>query len=162
MTYALPELNVPSNYESYLVVEKYSGASFLLEEQIMICAELKPDILYPNLGLKTLQSTGYRTYMPSFFEYKDFSYTDAQLQENFGQIKTVLAIHLWIQVIGYTLGGVLLLGTAFVYLLWYCRRRRQRKMKAWKSPSDSSSTIRFLNHQRGATQTSEELLEATA
>lgn len=160
MTFTLPDLNVPSNYDSYLVVERYSGASFLLQEQIQINAELKPDILYPNLGLPTLQTTGYRTYMPSFFMYKDFSYDNKQLDQNFGQIKTVLAIHLWIQVVGYTLGGLILVGVASVWLYFYCKRRRQRLRS--KLETDSESTILFLNHQRTVTQSAEEMESSTS
>lgn len=155
MTFTLPDLNVPSNYDSYLVMEKYTGASFILQEQIMINAELKPDVLYPNLSLSSLQSTGYRTYMPSFFMYKDFGYDNKQLDDNFGQIKTVMAIHLWIQVVGYTLGGLILLVVTAVHLYYYCKRRRQ--MQRAKLAENSESTILFLNHQSTETRPSEEL-----
>ena len=125
----------------------------------MINAELKPDILYPNLALPTLQSTGYRTYMPSFFMYKDFGYDNKQLDDNFGQIKTVLAIHLWIQVVGYTLGGLILVGVAGVYLYCHCKRRRQ--LRKAKLESDSESTILFLNHQSTISRPGEEMQSAS-
>ena len=153
VTFTLPHLNEPSNYDSYLVMEKYTGASFILQEQIMINAELKPDVLYPNLSLSSLQSTGYRTYMPSFFMYKDFGYDNQQLNHNFGQIKTVLAIHLWIQVVGYTLGGLILLGVTGVHLFFFCKRRRQRV----KLGEDDENSIFPLNHQSTVSRSSEEM-----
>jgi len=127
VNYTEPQLNVPSNYESFLDIEEYSGAVFYVTEKMQINAELKPDALFPNLGLKGLQSIGYRTYMPTFFMEKIFTYSDHTIVKYYGPIKVVLHIVKWTQIVGYTLGALFFVCVLGVFLKAFIDKRRVRR-----------------------------------
>ena len=139
VNYTEPQLNVPSVYESYLDIEEYSGAVFYVTEKMQVNAELKPDALFPNLGLKGLQSIGYRTYMPTFFMEKIFAYSDHTIVKYYGPIKVVLHIVKWTQIVGYTLGALFVVCVLGVFLKAYINKRRERRGEVSSSDKEEDS-----------------------
>lgn len=137
--YTRPELNVPSNYESYLNLEPYSGACFYIIEQLMYSAELKPDALYPNLGRQSLENYGYKTYMPMFYMAKTEEFDQHIVDKYFGAIKTALMIMNLAEIVGFTVGGVF-----FAALGLYILKRKinaRRIAKGWKSEAENGVSL---------------------
>ena len=136
VNYTEPQLNVPANYESYLDIEKYSGATFYITEKIQFNAELKPDALFPNLGLKGLQSVGYRTYLPTFFMEKIFAYSDHTIKKYYDPIKVVLHIIKWTQIVGYTVGALFVICVLGIFLRAYINKRRENRGEVAEDQED--------------------------
>ena len=132
-----PSLAVPARYESAFDVEIYSGTVFHAMEQIQYNIELKPDNLYPKLGLDNLNNYGYRTYMPMFFLQRSETLSQHVVDKYFGMIHTVLTVILVAQIVGYVLAGIL-----FIVLCVYIWKRH-RKQKIDNS-SETGQSIRLI------------------
>ena len=132
------ELANPSEYDSYFDIEHYAGGVFYVSEQLQYNAYLQPDALYPYLGQQKYQETGYQTYMPSFFMAKTEEFSQEIVDDKFGAIKTANGIKVVIQVIGYTLGGILLIAL----VLYQFKLRKERKMvESEASRIDASALV---------------------
>ncbi|OMJ81138.1 hypothetical protein SteCoe_18453 [Stentor coeruleus] len=121
INYSDPSLVVPENYESIFDVEKYSGTVLHVMEQLQYNFELKPDNLYPKLGLYNLQTYGYRTYMPFFFVQRYERLSQHIVDKYFGLIHTVLTVMLAAQIAGYILAGILLI--LLIIYIWNRKRK---------------------------------------
>ena len=113
----------PKKYESIFDIEKYTGTVLHANEQIQYNLELKPDMLYPKLGLYNLKEFGYNTYMPLFFIQRYEILSQSICDKFFGIIHVVLTVILVAQIVGYVLAGI------FVIILAVYIWRRHRKAK---------------------------------
>jgi hypothetical protein len=134
VNYTETDLNTPDKYDSYIDIEHYSGGTFYVSELLQFNAELKPDALYPNLGLFTLQNTGYKTYMPVFYVEKSQTYSDSIIDEYYGSIKDVELINLLAQIIGFSIGSICILLWLGYMLRLYINKRRVRLGLVDESP----------------------------
>jgi len=141
VVYTRPELNVPSEYESYLNLEPNTGACFYITEQLQYNAELKPDALYPNLGKQSLEKYGYKTYMPMFFMMKTEEYDQHIVDKYWGDIKMALLIIELCQIIGYT-SGALLFAILGLYVL-KLKINARRRAKGW-TPDDGEMNGKLI------------------
>lgn len=136
VNYTKQDLNTPDEYDSYIDIEHYSGGTFWVSELLQFNSELKPDALYPNLGLITLQNTGYRTYMPVFYVEKSQTYSDHIFEKYYGSIKDAELINMLAEIIGYTLGSLLIvIWLGYMLSLYIDKRRRE------KTPVEQEQTL---------------------
>jgi hypothetical protein len=123
INYTDPSQVEPDKYESSFDIEKYTGTALKAMEQLQYNAELKPDMLYPKLGLYNLKEYGFNTYMPMFFLQRYEILSQHICDKYFGVIHVVLTVILVAQIVGYVLAGI------FVILLAVYIWRRHRKAK---------------------------------
>lgn len=133
VNYSRPELNVPEEYESFLNIEPITGTNFYVLLQLQYNAELKPDALYPNLGRKNLEKTGYRTYLPVIFLVKTEEFSQKIVDEKFGNIKTAFMLIEIIQIVGYGGGAILLVSFGMYLLKLRINKKRQEYIQDRKS-----------------------------
>ena len=118
-----PEKDV-TYLQSFFYVEKNTGLVLEGSELLQFNLEVKPDILYPKLGLQNLQNYGYHTYLPLLVLNRYVDIPQHTLDNKIGVIKLIPKIKLAGMIIGYAFAGVFLLISG--YILW--RRRRARRM----------------------------------
>jgi hypothetical protein len=110
--------------ESFFDVEKHTGIVLKGNQLIQYNLEIKPDVLYPNLGKANLQQFGKKTYLPFVIYQRSVSLSQHKIDDKIGQIKLVPKVNLAVQIVGYTMFGILLLNGLF--LVW--RRRRASRV----------------------------------
>ena len=131
-----PYLKTEKNCESYFLVEKHTGVVLDGSQLIMYAGEIKPDILYPYLGLQNLQNFGYKTYLPFVTYERHVHIPHHKIDDKLGMLKTVPKVKLAGQIVGYSLAGIfLILG------IWLCWRRRKNHVMA-NSPEAQSLVIK--------------------
>ena len=135
VNYTEKSLAIPELYESTFDTEKYSGAVFGGFQQLQFSTELKPDNLYPKLGLQNLKTYGYKTYMPMFFLQRHMVLSQYIVDEYFGVIHTILKLILGLQICGYVIGGSLLI----IFCMYAWKRYKIRKMQKTRSESEGNS-----------------------
>ena len=114
-----------STCQSYFYVEVNTGLVLKGSELLQFNLELKPDILYPNLGLKNLQKYGRHTYLPLLILNRFVDIPQHELDKHLGLLKVVDTMKLVGMIIGYTLAGLLaVIGGVIVW-----RRRKARVVK---------------------------------
>ena len=141
VNYTEKSLAVPSNYESVFDIEKFTGTVLHAMEQIQYNTELKPDNLYPNLGLESLKKYGYRTYMPMFFLQRSETLTQHIVNELFGMIHTILTVILVAQIVGYVLAGIL-----FIIVCVYIWKRHRKLKVEYNAESERGQSLMIGNH----------------
>ena len=106
--------------ESSFYVEKHAGMILKGRQLLQYNLEIRPDVLYPNLGRENLQKFGKKTYLPFVIYDRYASLKQHKIDDKLSNLKLVPKIKLASQIVGYTLFGVLLMNG--IYLLW--RRRK--------------------------------------
>ncbi|CAG9320269.1 unnamed protein product [Blepharisma stoltei] len=138
VTYMKPELNQPSEYNTVIDLEPYSGTPFYLSEKLMHTAELKPDALYPNLGKLSMENTGYRTYMPLMWVSKNLEISQHSADKYFGVINSTSSAIGLIKLLGFLFGAMLIAAMGMYLLRLYITTKRQKKAE---NPINGSQEI---------------------
>ena len=110
--------------ESYFDVQKHTGLVLKGQQIIQYNLEIKPDVLYPNLGKVNLQKYGQKTYLPFVIYDRTVHLSQHEIDKKIGQIKLIPKLNLAAQIVGYTLFGIFLLNG--IFLIW--RRRRANRV----------------------------------
>ncbi|OMJ92299.1 hypothetical protein SteCoe_4959 [Stentor coeruleus] len=121
------------DYDTFFDVEKYSGTVFYSIEQFQYNFELKPDNLYPKLGLYNMKRYGRRTYMPFFYMQRYQKLSQHIVDKYFGIIHTILTVSLIAQIVGFTLSGILLV--LLIIYIWVRRRKVRIALESEKGYS---------------------------
>ena len=133
VNYSDPTLAVPSLYESAFDSEIYSGTVLHALEQIQYNFEVKPDNLYPKLGMQSLNKYGYTTFMPMFFLQRSETLSQSIVDKYFGMIHTVLTVILVAQIVGYVLFGIFFI--LLVVYIW--KKHRKQKINGLSEKGQS-------------------------
>ena len=102
-------------------------------EQIQYNFEVKPDNLYPKLGMQSLNKYGYTTFMPMFFLQRSETLSQSIVDKYFGMIHTVLTVILVAQIVGYVLFGIFFI--LLVVYIW--KKHRKQKINGLSEKGQS-------------------------
>ena len=101
--------------EVYFVVEPWTGVALSVGLRLMLNFKLENDYLFENFAG--------RYFVPYTFVRKEYTMSSAEVKRSLGDLKFALNLRLGIQIVGYLLGIVLLLGGIFlVYWSWKVRK----------------------------------------
>lgn len=123
--------------QSYFYIEKNTGLVVKGDEYVQYNLEIKPDILYPNLGLDNLKEFGYHTYLPFMILDRHVDIPKSELDKNLGMLKTVKKIELGGLIVGYTLAGIFSIFGGIV--LW--RRRKAKKVELNQESTNAAISL---------------------
>jgi hypothetical protein len=115
-----------SVYETFFDVEHYTGAVFKGVIQTMTTVELKPDVLYPNLGLAGRAEQQINTYLPIYYMNKTAQYSDYRVFLLFNDIKVADMMALMFTILGFLFGAIFLI-VAIGMLIYHCVMKAVRE-----------------------------------